>query len=106
MQVAEATVSPTTNLDLLEKVSRPSLSAAPSRRKGWCNDYVPDESTIHRLLWAVNFLTENGFYVILDYQYNYDRSVTDDTGLWVAQVRVPPVRFSQKRVKSFETASS
>eukprot|EP00884_Botryococcus_braunii_P019613 jgi/Botrbrau1/6335/Bobra.0339s0042.1 len=84
-EVAEATVSPTTNLDLLDKVSRPSLSVPPSRRKGWCNDYVPDESTIHRFLWAVNFLTQNGFYVVLDYQYNYDRSVTDDTGLWVAQ---------------------
>lgn len=87
MQVAEATTSPTVKGDLLEKVKRPDLPAVPRRRDGWCNDYVPDESTIHRLLWAVNFLVENGFYVVLDYQYNYDRSVTDDTGLWVAQVR-------------------
>lgn len=57
-------------------------------RPGWCNERMPPaESLLDRFLWVVDFFAANGFYVVLDNQFNYDTTATDDVGLWVAQWR-------------------
>jgi hypothetical protein len=66
----------------------PSLHSPPPRRAGWCNDWVPPfEALLDRFLWVIDFFTANGFYVVLDNQFNYDKSAMEDPGLWVAQWR-------------------
>ena len=62
--------------------------SAPPSRQGWCNeDSPPAESLLDRFLWVADFFARSGFYVLLDNQFNYDKSATEDVGLWVAQWR-------------------
>ena len=66
----------------------PALPAPPPRRHGWCNDWVPPfEALLDRFLWVIDFFAAQGFWVVLDNQFNYDKSAVEDGGLWVAQWR-------------------
>lgn len=89
-EVVDATTDPAArSVRRLDEVQPPPrLPNAPQPRRGWCNHYAPPaESLLDRFLWVVDFFASNGFYVMLDNQFNYDRSATDDAGLWVAQWR-------------------
>ena len=84
--VVKATTDPSYKKASLPPV--PALDSPPRRRRGWCNDFVPPgEALLDRFLWVVHFFASNGFYVVLDNQFNYDMSAMEDTGLWVAQWR-------------------
>ena len=89
-EVVDATTDPAARSvrRLDEARPPPRLPQTPDPRRGWCNHYAPPaESLLDRFLWVVDFFASNGFYVMLDNQFNYDRSATDDPGLWVAQWR-------------------
>lgn len=53
---------------------------------GVCNAYLPEDTTLDRFLWVVNYLTQQGFYIILDNQFNLDQTATYNTGLWLSRV--------------------
>ncbi len=53
---------------------------------GVCNAYLPEDTTLDRFLWVVNYLTQQGFYIILDNQFNLDQTATSNTGLWLSRV--------------------
>ena len=87
-EVVDATTDPAARSvrRLEEAQPPPRLPHSPEARRGWCNHYAPPaETLLDRFLWVVDFFASNGFYVMLDNQFNYDRSATDDPGLWVAQ---------------------
>lgn len=44
--------------------SVPDLVAAPSAPNGTCNSYIPNDSTMDRFAYIVNFLADNGLYVV------------------------------------------
>lgn len=74
---------------------RPSKSAPGPRKppptiSGVCNSYLPADTVINRLLYVVNYLTTNGFYVILDNQFNFDDTIVRNPDQWVQQVSSPP----------------
>lgn len=54
---------------------------------GVCNAYLPEDTTLDRFLWVVNYLTQQGFYIILDNQFNLDQTATSNTNLWLSRVR-------------------
>ena len=53
---------------------------------GVCNAYLPEDTTLERFLWVVNYFAEQGFYIILDNQFNLDQTATQDTQLWLSRV--------------------
>lgn len=67
-------------------------NGAPGPRKpapqisGVCNSYLPSSSVVERLLYVVNYFTQNGFYVILDNQLNIDSTAVTDINKWVNRV--------------------
>ena len=60
-----------------------SLRSVP----GVCNAYLPEDTTLDRFLWVVNYFTQQGFYIILDNQFNLDQTATSNTNLWLGRVR-------------------
>jgi hypothetical protein len=63
------------------------LPAPPTGgNSGICNSYLPSESVFNRFMYVVQFLTRNGFYVLLDNQINFDTTAVDNTAGWL-QVR-------------------
>ena len=44
--------------------SVPDLIAAPSAPNDTCNSYIPNDSTMDRFAYIVNFLADNGLYVV------------------------------------------
>ena len=53
---------------------------------GVCNSYVPSNSVIDRFLYVVNYMTQQGMYVVMDNQLNLDRSALDNPNSWASQV--------------------
>ena len=53
---------------------------------GVCNAYLPEDSTLSRFMWTVNYLAEQGFYLILDNQFNLDQTATQSPQLWLSRV--------------------
>ena len=87
--------------------SSPSPSTAPGPGAGSlasqglggaCNAAVPGPggtaptgtggypaTTLDRFLWTVGYFASQGFYVMLDNQFNLDTTVLHDSGLWLAR---------------------
>ena len=59
----------------------------PCSVPGVCNAYLPEDTTLDRFLWVVNYFTQQGFYIILDNQFNLDQTATSNTPLWLSRVR-------------------
>ncbi|KAK9864612.1 hypothetical protein WJX84_011232 [Apatococcus fuscideae] len=51
--------------------------------QGKCNTFLPDDWTFNRLVYAVESLTNAGFYVLLDNQFRHDNTVLERTSNWV-----------------------
>lgn len=51
---------------------------------GVCNGYLDVGTTFNRLVYVVRLLTHNGFYVMLDNQFNLDTSVLDNQQQWLS----------------------
>ncbi|DBB06710.1 TPA: hypothetical protein ACH3X1_012211 [Trebouxia sp. C0004] len=64
----------------------PSLSEPPQRTQtlGVCSDYLDVGTTFNRLVYVVKLLTHNGFYVLLDNQFNLDTTVLDNQNQWLS----------------------
>ena len=61
----------------------PGDAFAVSTPQGTCNSYMPQQNTFDRFLWTVDYLARNGFYVMLDNQFNLDQTATQQPQLWV-----------------------
>ncbi len=53
---------------------------------GVCNAYLPEDTTLDRFMWVVNYFAQQDFYIILDNQFNLDQTATQDTQLWLSRV--------------------
>jgi aryl-phospho-beta-D-glucosidase BglC (GH1 family) len=76
----------------------PPLAAPPSRTEGRSNDYFPNDTTLNRFLWVVNFFAKNGFYVLIDNHLREDETVLEDQRLWVQQWTDLVIRISEDPV--------
>ena len=61
----------------------PGDAFAVSTPPGTCNSYMPQQNTLDRFLWTVDYLARNGLYVMLDNQFNLDQTATQQPALWV-----------------------
>ena len=53
---------------------------------GVCNAYLPEDTTLNRFMWVVNYFAQQGFYLILDNQFNLDQTATQNTQQWLDRV--------------------
>jgi hypothetical protein len=53
---------------------------------GTCNAYLPQDTTLNRFMWVVNYFAQQGFYLILDNQFNLDQTATKNTSQWLSRV--------------------
>ena len=53
---------------------------------GVCNAYLPEDTTLDRFTWVVNYFAQQGFYIILDNQFNLDQTATSNTQQWLSRV--------------------
>ena len=65
----------------------PIQAAPPSNVPGVCNSYLPEDTTLNRFLFVVNFYASNGFYIILDNQFNLDQTAINNQQQWIQRVR-------------------
>lgn len=76
----------------LVPVTQASAWAAPAATApGLCNAYLPDSTTLARFLWVVDYFARNGFYVVLDNQFNLDQTVLKDQAQWLQRARGLPL---------------
>lgn len=61
----------------------PSMTAPPPRKPGLSNDYLPNDTTMNRFLWVINFFAKNGFYVLIDNHLREDQTVLHNPQQWV-----------------------
>lgn len=59
------------------------LGSPASRKEGMCNDYLPNDSTLNRFLWVVDFFAKNGFYVLIDNHLREDQTAIENKDKWV-----------------------
>lgn len=41
---------------------------------------------LNRFMWVVNYFAQQGFYIILDNQFNLDQTATSNTQQWLDRV--------------------
>lgn len=77
--------------DLMEHPRRPRThSPLVCSVPGVCNAYLPEDTTLDRFMWVVNYFAQQGFYIILDNQFNLDQTATSNTQLWLSRVHSIP----------------
>jgi Cellulase (glycosyl hydrolase family 5) len=60
----------------------PAMISPPSRVAGACNSYLPNDTTLNRFLWVINFFAKNGFYVLID-DHQEDSTVLTSQSQWI-----------------------
>lgn len=68
---------------------------APVAGSHQCNDYFPNDTTLNRFLWTVNFFAKNGFYVLIDNHLREDQTVLQNRELWLQQWKDLVTKISQ-----------
>jgi hypothetical protein len=61
----------------------PPMVYSPTRQPNTCNGYLPNDTTLNRFLWVVNFFAKNGFYVLIDNHLREDQTVLENQATWV-----------------------
>ena len=61
----------------------PPMLAPPTRTPGMCDNYFPNDTTLNRFLWVVNFFAKNGFYVLIDNHLREDQIAIQNPQKWV-----------------------
>ena len=64
----------------------PTQTAPPSNIPGVCNSYLPEDTTLNRFMFVVNFYASNGFYILLDNQFNLDQTAINNQQQWITRV--------------------
>lgn len=72
--------------------AQPPVPPAPSSTPGFCNSALPADSVLNRFMWTVAYFVQNGFYVILDNQFNKDQTAITNTAQWLQRVSCPSPR--------------
>lgn len=80
-QIQKSVTNPSFPVSEGKKIS--PLPFAPSRQEGMVNDYFPNDSTLNRFLWVINFFAKNGFYVLIDNHLREDQTAIEDPQKWV-----------------------
>lgn len=60
----------------------PQIYPPPNNVPNTCNAYLPNDTTLNRFLWVINFFANNGFYVLID-DHTEDSTVLNGTSQWV-----------------------
>ncbi|EIE25050.1 glycoside hydrolase [Coccomyxa subellipsoidea C-169] len=60
-----------------------AVEGSPSPYGSSCNVNVPNYSTYSRFLYVIKFYAANGFYVVLDNQFNLDTTAKDNPWQWL-----------------------
>ena len=81
--VAAQTRPPSVSAGAAGAPPAPRDAFAVSTPPGTCNSYMPQQNTLDRFLWTVDYLARNGLYVMLDNQFNLDQTATQQPQLWV-----------------------
>ncbi len=97
---SEVVVADTTPPGLAPLTAAPAWAAPAAAAPGLCNAYLPDDSTLSRFLWTVDHLAQNGFYIVLDNQFNLDQTVLKDQALWLQRARRPALSPVPHRAKT------
>lgn len=63
----------------------PPLEFPPNGYGSGCNNYLPNDTTFNRFVWVVNYLAQNGFYVLLDNHLREDQTAIENPQEWVDQ---------------------
>lgn len=61
------------------------LGSPASQKEGVCNSYLPNDSTMNRFLWVVDFFAKNGFYVLIDNHLREDQTALESKDKWVQE---------------------
>lgn len=61
----------------------PQISNPAPQTPGVCSDYLPSDTTLNRFAYVVSYFANNGFYVLLDNQFNLDTTVLDNYQQWL-----------------------
>ncbi|EIE18857.1 hypothetical protein COCSUDRAFT_59785 [Coccomyxa subellipsoidea C-169] len=80
---SDVVVADTTPPGTTPSRSPPQWSTPPASVPGVCNAYLPEDSTLNRFMWTVDYFASQGFYIILDNQFNLDQTATQDTQKWL-----------------------
>ncbi|BDA48966.1 probable major extracellular endoglucanase at N-terminal half [Coccomyxa sp. Obi] len=80
---SDVVVADTTPPGTTPSRSLPQWTTPPASVPGACNAYLPEDSTLNRFMWTVDYFTSQGFYIILDNQFNLDQTATQDTQKWL-----------------------
>ena len=74
------------------------MTSPPPRVVGKCDDYFPNDTTLNRFLWTVNFFAKNGFYVLIDNHLREDQTVLENRTEWVQKWTDLVTKISQDPV--------
>lgn len=86
--VVAATTAPGAN----PSGSAPSPTYSPPQVPGVCNSYLPEDTSVNRFLWVINFFAQSNFYIILDNQFNLDQTVLNNQQQWLQRVKPPSLQ--------------
>ncbi|GAX78958.1 hypothetical protein CEUSTIGMA_g6398.t1 [Chlamydomonas eustigma] len=97
--------------DIAYSVVDPSVSLAPNlttfplppdwppHSPNTCNQYLPEDTTLNRFVWVVQYLAHNGFYVIID-DHTEDPTVINSQSQFITNWVDIVTRISQDAVAS------
>ena len=94
--VAAQTRPPSVSAGAAGAPPAPRDAFAVSTPPGTCNSYMPQQNTLDRFLWTVDYLARNGLYVMLDNQFNLDQTATQQPALWVQRWTDLATRLTQR----------
>ncbi len=66
--IKKRTISPHVMKKYQHKPLPGNVSPMKKKQEGYCNQYLPQDSNYHRLLFTAQSLVAQGIYVVLDYQ--------------------------------------
>ena len=100
----EVVVADTTPPGLAPVTQATAWAAPAATTPGLCNADLPGNSTLARFLWVVDYFAQNGFYIVLDNQFNLDQTVLKDQAQWLQRARGPPLRCMSSHSPGFCSA--
>lgn len=86
------------SVSIVSSQTIPPMLSPVVRTAGKTNEYLPNDSTLNRFLWTVNFFAKNGFYVLIGNHLKEDQTVLEDRKKWVSQWKDLVAKISQDPV--------
>lgn len=80
-EIQTSTTDPSVNVPAGSTIPA-QIYTPPNATPGIANSYLPNDTTLNRFLWVINFFARNGFYVLID-DHTEDSTVLNGTNQWV-----------------------